>query len=370
SKTISSTPSEQSYELPAPTPILGSIIVKSTPAMATVYIDNKQVGKTPLVQDILIGSHDITVRKEGFRDQIKNIVVSESKTTEVEFALTANQVQSASQPKTATTVGSSSTNISTNKGHVVIPNGVTEIKAEAYKGNTELKSIIIPNSVTEIQDNAFLDCKSLESITIPNSVTKIGKDAFKGCYRLKSVHISDLSAWCKIEFADILSTPLRNGTSLYLKGRLVTSLTIPTDITEIKPYAFMDCFSLTSVTIPNSVTKIGSFAFYGCRSLTSITIGNRVTSIGSYAFDGCTSLTNITIPNSVTKIGSCAFYDCNKLSKVYCTPTTPPSGYYIKDMFKNNASGRVIYVPRASVRAYKKASVWSEYTNSIVGYNF
>ena len=107
SKTISSTPSEQSYELPAPTPILGSIIVKSTPAMATVYIDNKQVGKTPLVQDILIGSHDITVRKEGFRDQIKNIVVSESKTTEVEFALTANQVQSASQPKTTTTVSNS-----------------------------------------------------------------------------------------------------------------------------------------------------------------------------------------------------------------------------------------------------------------------
>ena len=110
SKTITSTPSEQSYTLPTPTPILGSVLVKSSPAMSTVYIDGKQVGKTPLEQELIIGSHKIVVSKEGFRNQVKDIVVSEDKTTEVEFALIVNQTQSTTQPKTTTTVSNSTAN--------------------------------------------------------------------------------------------------------------------------------------------------------------------------------------------------------------------------------------------------------------------
>jgi hypothetical protein len=40
------------------------------------------------------------------------------------------------------------------------------------------------------------------------------------------------------------------------------------------------------------------------------------------------------------------------------------------NMFDNNASGRKIYVPRASVNAYKLADGWSNYADSIVGYYF
>ena len=39
-------------------------------------------------------------------------------------------------------------------------------------------------------------------------------------------------------------------------------------------------------------------------------------------------------------------------------------------MFKNNASGRKIYVPAESVDAYKTASGWSNYASAIVGYDF
>ena len=38
--------------------------------------------------------------------------------------------------------------------------------------------------------------------------------------------------------------------------------------------------------------------------------------------------------------------------------------------FDNNASGRKIYVPRESVKAYKSASYWSGYADYIVGYEF
>jgi hypothetical protein len=39
-------------------------------------------------------------------------------------------------------------------------------------------------------------------------------------------------------------------------------------------------------------------------------------------------------------------------------------------MFSHNASGRKIYVPTASVNAYKAASGWSDYASDIEGYNF
>ena len=39
-------------------------------------------------------------------------------------------------------------------------------------------------------------------------------------------------------------------------------------------------------------------------------------------------------------------------------------------MFYDNASGRKIYVPAASVEAYKRANYWSGYAADIVGYDF
>jgi hypothetical protein len=138
------------------------------------------------------------------------------------------------------------------------------------------------------------------------------------------------------------------------------------NVTKIGKDAFRGFSYLTSITIPNSVTSIGNSAFQDCTSLTSVTIGNSVTSIGNYAFRECSSLTSVTIPNSVTEIGAWAFGYCTSLKEVYCKPTTPPSGGY--SMFSSNASGRKIYVPRASVSAYKAA--WSDYTSYIEGYDF
>lgn len=77
---------------------------------------------------------------------------------------------------------------------------------------------------------------------------------------------------------------------------------------------FSDCRSLTSVIIPSSVTEIGWGVFKYCRSLTSVNIPLSVTRIESGTFVNCTSLTSVNIPSSVTEIGESAF------SKVYLEP--------------------------------------------------
>ena len=174
-------------------------------------------------------------------------------------------------------------------------------------------------SVTSIGIYAFDGCTGLTSITIPSSVTLIGGSAFDGCTGLTKVNITDLAAWCNIDFVDCNSNPLNFAHHLFLNNSEITNLVIPNSVGEIKSYAFRGCSGLTTVTIPNSVTTIGNSAFSGCSGLTSVTIGNSVTSIGSEAFSGCSSLTSVTIGNSVTSIGEWAFRGCSGLTKVNIT---------------------------------------------------
>ena len=196
-----------------------------------------------------------------------------------------------------------------------IGNEVKNIPSYAFKYCTGLTSVTIGNSVTSIGSEAFYNCTGLTSVTIGNSVTSIGYEAFYNCTGLTEVNISDLSAWCKIDF-NYSANPLYYAKKLKLNGSEIKDLVIPNDITEIKKYAFNDYYGLTSVTIPNSVTKIGGAAFSRCYGLTEVTIGNSVTEIGYSAFYDCSGLTSITIPNSVTEIGSSAFEYCYGLTSV------------------------------------------------------
>lgn len=202
-----------------------------------------------------------------------------------------------------------------------LANSITNIGYRAFYGCNKLSSFEIPNNVSRIRQETFYGCSKLKSISIPSSVTCIEKDAFNGCTQLTAVHISDLAAWCRIDFnynnnsVNYYSNPLWYAHHLFLSGTEVTNLIIPDGITSIRNYAFSKCSGITSVTIPNSVTSIGDYAFYVCDGLSSITMSNNVTSIGKWAFCSC-NLASITIPNKVTSIGEGVFSACNNLTSI------------------------------------------------------
>ncbi|MBO7306917.1 MAG: leucine-rich repeat protein [Alistipes sp.] len=317
-----------------------------------------------------------------------------------------NSLTSVTIPDGVTSIGNDAFYNCNSLTSVAIGNSVTSIGDSAFWYCLSLTSITIPDGVTSIGDGAFCSCDSLTSVTIPDSVTSIGDGAFSGCSGLKSFKgkyassdgrclikdgelisfapcglpqytipnsVTSIGDWAFYNCYSLTSVTIPDsvtsigGRAFYYCNSL-TSITIPDSVTSIGSVAFGHCNSLTSITIPDSVTSIGSVAFGHCTSLTSVTIPDSVTSIGYSAFYGCTSLTSVTIPDSVTSIGNWAFYDCVSLKKVYCKPTTPPTGG--SEMFESNASYRKIYVPRNSVSAYMSASKWSSYASAIVGYDF
>lgn len=80
-------------------------------------------------------------------------------------------------------------------------------------------------------------------------------------------------------------------------------------------------------------------------------------------------MTSITIPESVTSIGGSAFLNCRFGAGFYCECATPPA--ITRDTpFGYNRISFKIYVPRASVDAYKAADGWKEYADAIEPYDF
>ena len=174
---------------------------------------------------------------------------------------------------------------------------------------------------------AFECCTSLTSVNIPSSVTEIGGSAFYNCSSLTSVNIPS-------SVTEIKSGVFSDCSSL-------TSVDIPSSVTEIGSWAFDDCTSLTSVNIPSSVISIGWGAFSGCTFLTSINIPSSVTKIYSSTFSGCSSLTSVNIPSSVIYIGYNAFDGCTSLTSVNIPSSVTAIGY---QAFKDCNSLKSIYV--------------------------
>lgn len=239
---------------------------------------------------------------------------------------------------TSATIGSSVATIGeyafTSSGltSITIPNSVTSIGNYAFYYCTSASSATIGTSVATIGESAFSMCSGLTTVTIPPSVTSIGGRAFNSCTGMTSVKISDMEAWCCIDFGNDPSNPLRYAHNLYLNDTKVTSLSIPSSVSAIKSYTFYGGTCFTSVTIPNSVTSIGISAFQNCSGLKSLTIPASVTSISSYSFNGCSGLTSLIIPNSVTTINQYAFSGCSGLTSI----TVPASVTYVgRSAFKD-----------------------------------
>lgn len=166
--------------------------------------------------------------------------------------------------------------------------------------------LIIPENINGldviyIDDNAFERC-DLTSVLIPETIRSIGEEAFQSCSSLKTVTI-------KSELKEIKEYTFEDCESL-------TKIIIPDSVTEIGSYSFANCTNLESITLPDSLTRILGSAFEGCESLSKITIPDGTTDIYHNSFKDCASLTSVTIPDSVTKIMGGAFKGCWNLKKI------------------------------------------------------
>ena len=196
--------------------------------------------------------------------------------------------------------------------NTVIPDGIKIIGSNAFKDITSLKSITFPNGIESIYYKSFENCTSLESIIIPSSVKDIDQTAFRGCINLSSIIIDEENL--KYDSRENSNAIIEKENNSLFYG--CKNTVIPSSVTSIGGYAFLNCALLESITIPNSITKIDDFTFNGCTSLKTVVLPNSITEIGSRSFEKCRSLESITIPGSVKVIKDGVFDNCTSLKSI------------------------------------------------------
>ncbi len=228
-----------------------------------------------------------------------------------------------------------------------LPDGLSIIGTAAFGGCSKLTDVELPKTLENIEDEAFSGC-AMSSITIPESVKHIGNRAFFICPNLTAFY-------GKYASADNRSLIVANTLNSVISN--LTEFNIPQGVRELESHVFESQHLLSSIHIPQSLVSIGNMAFFECNNLTSITIPENVVTIEYYAFQ-----------------------NCSHLNTIYCKAITPPvavkftegdfSQYQFWNIFDGIAPEYKIYVPVASVDAYKNADGWSDYADRIVGYDF
>lgn len=257
---------------------------------------------------------------------------------------------------------------STSLTSITLPDGIATIGANAFNGCTALATITLPKTVTLFNNNAFAGLANTTDvwcIADPKTLTWDGTGFKNGKTTIMHVMVADdwttkfpdanvtfqgdmtrfrYTATAKdtksfyktdnfVGAEEIASHDYNTETgegSVIFKGivtgleyrtfyqnNLLTSMVIPTTVTEMKDYIFNGCSNLTTVSLPNTITSMGGSNFGKCTSLTTVNIPTSLNAIPSSTFYKCSSLVDIDIPETITDIGSSAFSNCTGLTSIY-----------------------------------------------------
>ncbi|MDR2913941.1 MAG: leucine-rich repeat protein [Tannerella sp.] len=184
-----------------------------------------------------------------------------------------------------------------------------------------------------LSGSAFNNCNSLTEVTIPSSVTatqdwKLNKNSLKVVRFEESTNA--------IACGDTISVyPYR---------------IFPPSVEEI--HINRNFYRGAFVGSPTNAPP-----FYSQPNLSKLIFGNNVTSIPDFACSAALSLTELIIPENVLSIGQYFVDSSFSLTALIFRGSIPPAA--VVNTFVNLPAVTVIYVPDASVNAYKTAENWS-----------
>ena len=280
-------------------------------------------------------------------------------------------------------------------GSLIIPEGVTTIYDNAFRGVQFGGELKLPSTLKYIGNWAFEGCQFSSELRLPSGLQYIGAAAFSGCKKL---------------YGKLILPESLIGLSAYAFSgcsRLTGNIVIPQSIKEVQEQCFADCDGLTGtltlhdgihtigeyafrntpltgelvmpkylvsmgyrpfeetkfshIVIPEGTERIWSRAFSGFENVADIIeLPESVEEIEYGAFRGCHRISGLKLGKNVSTIGAKAFEGCSGIHSFVCEASVPPSveEFAFDGVPKESFT---LEVPEASVTAYQTAEGWREF---------
>lgn len=179
----------------------------------------------------------------------------------------------------------------------------------------------------------------ITKVIIPEVERYLYEYEFASCNKLEEIEYKSTKLYYELPSGVFYNCPL------------IKSVDLPANTLVISNNAY-ERSGIETANIPEGVQMLGVGAFANCASLKTVVIPNYISQIDGGCFIYCTNLTSITINST----------DVPTLNKQ--TITDDQGDLQVNNAFDytNNCP---IYVPAASVDAYKAATNWSKYASRI-----
>lgn len=187
--------------------------------------------------------------------------------------------------KTAAIIGYNKTGLG---GEITLPSTYTK------DGVTYTVTTVAADAFNGGGNNSNTDAEALSKITkvtVPASITNVEARGFNYVGRYMT------RAW-NLEEIVFEAENVTFGTAALGSNPKLTSVTLPSGMTEITASMLAKDTALAALTIPATVTKVGKLAFEGCTALRNVTFRSETAPemendsgmYGGYPFKGCQSL--------------------------------------------------------------------------------
>ncbi|MBR5783108.1 MAG: leucine-rich repeat protein [Clostridia bacterium] len=188
--------------------------------------------------------------------------------------------------------------------YVSLPLGLKIISDGAFIDCASLTGLTIGTNVTYIGLSALSGCSALTNLTVPF----VGKTpSNNGSLAEIFDGVSDLGYPAALTKVTVTSDNTVD-VGAFKGMSKVTDIIWKTNPTVIGVNAFADCTSLSHLDMGmTKLTVIPTGAFANCKALTSITLPSSVTEVAAGAFKGASALATISVSDSLKKVGKNAF---------------------------------------------------------------
>lgn len=286
-------------------------------------------------------------------------------------------------PWRVTSVGEGAMAACTSLTEVTLPKSLTHLGKYAFAGCTSLQEVALPNMLVEIGEGAFAQCTSLTSVTMQTQapgetpyshaschLTTVGKRAFVGCVKLKTITLGNqLKTIGEAAFAGtrIPKAELASMSSLSQVGNWayaqtpITTVSLPTQMSDLGHGAFMLAPSLTSVTLPFKISNLPPLLLAYSTQLTEVDMHQLlIDSIGDYSLYGLDRVQHLVIPISTKYVGTRSMAGMTGLEEITTyAQSVPEVG---EEVWQGVDQGSVtLHTPGNSVDYYSNAEQWCEF---------